>query len=125
MKNYLTTLLIVLVQIISFGGNNVALKPNFGIGLTEFSKDCEGIKSEATLGTEIGIDLLIGRQVYFQTGIRYIKDSYKLTGSLENIEDIQSTVHNEGLKIPLHLGIYLVDFEKSVEVVSNGSVNFV
>ena len=111
MKKVILLPAIILSCIISFAGGNLAIKPNFGIGITQFSDSYEGVKNEATLGTEFGIDLLVGSKFYFQTGLRYIKDSYKVSGSINSIDDFNTKVHNIGIKIPLHLGLYLVDIE--------------
>ena len=92
-------------------GGNLVIKPSLGIGVTKFSEDIEGVKNEATLGTEFGVDLLIGRKVYFQTGLRYIRDSYQVSGKINSIDDFSTKVHNFGLKVPMYVGLYLMDIE--------------
>ncbi len=111
MKKTLLTASILLLTILSFAGGNLALKPNFGIGITSFSEDYNKVKSQATLGTEFGLDLLVGRKFYFQSGIRYIKDSYSISGSIDNLNDFKTKIHNIGIKVPLHIGLYLIDLE--------------
>jgi len=111
MKKLLLFPIALLTSFLSFSGGTIAIKPNIGIGITKFSEDYEEVKSEATLGTEFGIDVLVGRKLYFQTGIRYIKDSYQVNGSINSLDDLSTKVHNVGIKVPLHLGLYLVDIE--------------
>jgi hypothetical protein len=111
MKKALLLPFLVFSSLFVFAGGNIVLKPNIGIGITKFSEDIEGVKNEATLGTEFGVDLLIGRKVYFQTGLRYIKDSYKVSGNINSLSDFKTKVHNIGIKVPMHIGLYLVDVE--------------
>ena len=111
MKKALLLPLFVFASLFVFAGGNIVLKPNIGIGITKFSENIEGVKNEATLGTEFGVDLLIGRKFYFQTGLRYVKDSYKVSGSINNLNDFKTKVHNIGIKVPMHVGLYLVDVE--------------
>lgn len=111
MKRTLSTLTLLITFINSFGGNNIVLKPNFGIGITQFSENYESLKSQATLGTEFGLDLLVGRRVYLQSGIRYIRDSYRVNGEINNVNDFKTKIHNIGIKVPIHLGVYLIDMD--------------
>lgn len=111
MKKTLTSLSLIVVSFISFAGGNLTLKPNIGIGITNFSEDYQEVKSQATIGTEFGLDVLVGKKIYFQTGVRYIRDSYRVSGTINNVEDIKTKVHNIGIKVPLYLGLYLVDIE--------------
>lgn len=99
-----------------------SFNPEAGINFSALSKEIESTESAARAGWHAGADFRIGSGVaYFQPGIFYYRTSTRLRQ--ENSENsFEGDVRINSLKVPVQLGLRLIDTEGFKLLANTGPV---
>ena len=85
----------------------VVIKPAIGINATDFSKDPGTGEFKGRVGYQIGGSVAIGKKVYFEPGIFYVKKNTEFVD--ENTSGLEDQDFNiSGIRIPLTVGFNLL-----------------
>ncbi|KYP14268.1 porin family protein [Flavihumibacter sp. CACIAM 22H1] len=91
----------------------VAIKPAIGINATDFSKDPASGEYKGRIGYQIGGSVAIGKKVYFEPGIFYVKKTTEyVTESTPELENQDFNI--SGIRVPLTIGFNLLGNQSSV-----------
>jgi hypothetical protein len=91
----------------------IAIKPAIGINATDFSKDPSSGEFKGRVGYQIGGTVAIGKKVYFEPGIFYVKKTTEYVDEgTTGIEDQDFNI--SGIRVPLTIGFNLLGNQSSV-----------
>lgn len=95
-----------------FSQAQVVIKPAIGINATDFSKDPGSGEFKGRIGYQIGGSVAIGKKVYFEPGIYYVKKTTEYVS--ENTPGLEDQDFNiSGIRIPLTVGFNLLGNQSS------------
>jgi hypothetical protein len=90
----------------------IAIKPAVGINLTDFSKDPNTGKYKSKVGYQFGGSVAIGKRVYIEPGIFWVKKTTQFVTENTSQQDIKYDI--SGIRVPVTVGFNLLGSEKSV-----------
>lgn len=93
------------------GSAQVVIKPSAGINFTDFSKDPNTGKYKARVGYQLGGTVALGKKVYVEPGIFWLKKSTEYISEVSNQNDVKYDI--SGIRIPVAIGFNLLGNEKS------------
>ncbi|MFT3701046.1 MAG: outer membrane beta-barrel protein [Agriterribacter sp.] len=111
MKQILTFLFFCGISIFTLKAQ-VAIKPAVGINFSDFSKDPNTGKFKSQVGYQFGGSVAIGKKVYLEPGIFWVKKSTQYVTENTNQDDIKYDI--SGIRIPVTIGFNLIGSEKSL-----------
>ncbi len=95
------------------GSAQIAIKPAIGVNATDFSKDPSSGEFKGRIGYQIGGTVAIGKKVYFEPGIFYVKKTTEYVN--ENTTGLEDQDFNiSGIRVPLTVGFNLLGNQSSV-----------
>lgn len=90
----------------------VAIKPAVGINFSDFSKDPSSGKYKSQVGYQIGGSVAIGKKVYFEPGLFYVKKSTEyVPEGTSSADDIEFDI--SGIRVPMTIGFNLLGNQSS------------
>lgn len=85
----------------------VAIKPALGVNVTDFSKSPATGDYKGRVGYQIGGSVAIGKKVYFEPGLFYVKKTTEyVPEGTTNFDDLKYDI--SGFRVPLTVGFNLV-----------------
>ncbi len=110
-KNILMTMALVIGTCL-VSRAQIAIKPAIGINATDFSKDPSTGDFKSRIGYQIGGSVAIGRKVYFEPGIFYVKKTTEYVNEgTTGLEDQDFNV--SGFRVPLTVGFNMIGNQSS------------
>lgn len=107
---------VLLLCLLGFGSQvsiaQIAIKPAVGINLTDFSKDPNTGKYKSKVGYQFGGSVAIGKRVYIEPGIFWVKKTTQFVTENTSQQDIKYDI--SGIRVPVTVGFNLLGSEKSI-----------
>lgn len=107
-KLFFTLALIVGVAVISQA--QLEIKPTFGLNFSRLSDDPEGFTQKARVGYQFGGTVEVGKKLYLEPGIFWVKMGSELTGS----DTINYSYNTDisAIRIPVFVGYQIIGGDK-------------
>ena len=101
-------LIIALISFTLSGYSQFEIRPFIGANFSNVSKTYDGLSTKAKVGSQLGVGLMFGNQLYFNPQISYFWRStqYSFTGNNAPLKTDQKL---SGVSIPLLVGFKLID----------------
>lgn len=108
MKHLILSFALLLFTVLSTRAQ--VFKPAVGINFTDFSKDAGTGEFKSQVGWQVGGSVAIGKKVYLEPGIFYVRKSteYKTSGGSSSSTDFDIS----GIRIPVAVGVNLLGQRK-------------
>ena len=90
--------------------NQVKFIPKIGVHFANFNEDFNDYDLDGRLGYQIGADVRFGENLYIATGVHYFQT--KATLEIGNGAVLETDFDVDGLKIPLYIGIDLLQQDR-------------
>lgn len=110
MKRIIVSIITVLVTTTIINAQ-ITIKPSIGLNFTDFSKDQNTGKFKSKLGYQVGGSVAIGKKVYIEPGIFYVRKSTQFVEEGANPDNIDYNI--SGIRIPLSIGASFIGNQES------------
>lgn len=104
-------LFVVFFATVSLLQAQLSIKPSVGLNFTDFSKDQSTGKFKSKLGYQVGGSVAIGKKVYIEPGLFYVRKSTEFVQEGANPNNVDYNI--SGIRIPVSIGASFVGNQSS------------